>query len=276
MMRSLRLTGCMLALTVSSPTITLAAGYHFILPTVSAEPGAKVRFTIRGDHEQPAQGFSLAASYPAQSLTIERIHIEDTILEALNEQAGVDYFETKLQPGAFGVGVLVDSEPPFDGTLIPAIGQPLDFLHVEFAVAANAAGDLTVQLDNGLFDPPIENLYSINNQGVDVNELSQGVIHLPGGGGGGGSFLRGDFNMDAALDISDPIGILAFAFFGGSSPECVVAGDANDDETIDISDPIFILAYLFAHGPPPPPPFGERGSVDPTPGDLGCGHPSDF
>jgi len=38
----------------------------------------------------------VAASYPAQSLTIERIHIEDTILEALNEQAGVDYFETKL------------------------------------------------------------------------------------------------------------------------------------------------------------------------------------
>lgn len=253
----------------------LAAGYRFLLPTIHSSPGASVRFTIQGDHEQAAQGFTLAARYPSADITIERIHIESTILEALNGQDGVDFFEKKVSPadGAFTVGVLVDSKPPFDGTLIPALGMPLDFIHLELKISASARGDLKIRLENGLLDPPIDNLYSIDDRAVYVTELTEGVIRLPGGAGQGGAFLRGDFNMDASLDISDPIGILTYTFFGSAPPHCLVSGDANDDETIDVSDPIYLLSYLFTHGPPPPPPMSSGGGLDPTPGQLGCDHP---
>lgn len=255
-----------------APTSASADGYRFLLPTVNARAGESVRFTIEGDHEQAAQGFSLAARYPSNDLTITRIHITDTILEAINGQEGVDYFETEISPalGAFTVGVLVDSKPPFDGTLIPAIGRPLAFLHLELQVSASASGDLKIKLEDGLMDPPIDNLYSVDNRAVYVTELTEGTVRLGGGQGAGGGFLRGDFNMDTSLDISDPIGILGYMFFGGASPKCVLAGDANDDETVDVSDSIYLLSYLFAQGPAPPPPSEATGGIDPTPGELPC------
>ena len=257
-----------------STTSAFAAGYRFVLPTLNAAPGANVRFTIQGDHEQSAQGFTIAARYPAADITIDRMHIEDTILEALNGQEGVDFFERKIVPGEgiFTIGVLVDSKPPFDGTLIPAIGRPLDFIHLELRISETAKGDLKIRLQNGLLHPPIDNLYSVDNKAVYVTELTEGTIRVVREGEAAG-FIRGDYNMDSAIDISDPIGILGFTFFGSSHARCMVAADANDDESVDISDPIYLLTYLFAHGPPPPPPSSPRGGLDPTPGELGCDSP---
>jgi hypothetical protein len=257
---------------LSAPVLP-AAGYRFIIPPVDADPGDAVRITIQGEHDASAQGFSIAARYPAADLTIERMHLEDTILEAIR----IDFFEEKVVPGEgfFVVGVLVDSQAPFEGNLIPSIGQPLDFVHLEARVAANASGDLKIQLEDGLGDPPIENLYSVNNQAVPVTELTEGVVRVSGSGGGAGGFLRGDFNMDESLDISDPIKILEYAFTGTVSPPCLVAGDANDDDTVDVADPIYLLAFLFQHGRSPPPPSDASGK-DPTPGRLGCSQHEDF
>jgi len=268
-----RIVSLMAFLSVFPLSGLAAAGYRFLLPTFDAKPGDSVRFTIRGDHEQSAQGFSIAARYPAKDVTINRVHIEDTILEALNGNEGVDYFEEEISPAdnAFTIGCLVDSKPPFDGTLIPSIGQPLDFVHLEVTIAQGATGDLKFRLENGLMEPPIENLYSVDNQAVYVTELTEGAIRV-GGGQGGGGFVRGDFNMDSSIDISDPIGILGYMFFGGVSPKCMVAGDANDDETVDVSDAIFLLSYLFSDGPRPAPPSEGSGGLDPTPGALVCEH----
>lgn len=247
-----------------------AEGYRFIFPTVEAMAGERVRLTIQGEHEQSAQGFSIAARYPAGDVTIERIHIDDTILEAIH----MDYLETKISPesGAFVIGALVDSHPPFDGTLIPNIGRPLAFVHLELKISESARGAVKIRLENGILQPPVDNVYAIDNQAVHVTELTEGTILLPGDEGGGASFLRGDFNMDSQLDISDPIGILSHTFYGGPTPPCLVAADANDDERVDISDPIFLLAHLFTQGRPPPPPARFQGP-DPTPGELGCGLP---
>lgn len=268
---TLRIASLVSLLCVVSSSAVEGAGYRFLLPTLNAKPGTNVRFTIQGDHEQAAQGFSMAARFPADHLTLTRVHVEDTILEALNGNEGVDYFEHEISPAdnAFTIGCLVDSKPPFDGTLIPAIGQPLPFVHLEIEIAANATGDLKIRLENGLMQPPIDNLFSVDNQAIYVTELTEGVLRV-GGGQGAGGFLRGDFNMDAAIDISDPIGVLGYMFFGGRAPSCMVAGDANDDETVDVSDAIFLLSYLFAHGPQPPPPSDGSGGFDPTPGTLAC------
>jgi hypothetical protein len=77
-----------------------------------------------------------------------------------------------------------------------------------------------------------------------------------------GAGRAGNFNGDGALNISDPIGLLAHLFGGGAkAPPCEPEGldgegnrallDVNGDEAVDISDAVFLLGYLFAGGPPP-------------------------
>ncbi len=84
------------------------------------------------------------------------------------------------------------------------------------------------------------------------------------------NFRRGDSNVDADFDISDPIFTLSFLFVAGSAaPECRDAADSNDDGELDISDPIHSLSYLFASGGAPPAPFQVCGT-DPTADELEC------
>jgi hypothetical protein len=207
-----------------------ADGYRFVIPTIEARPCDDVRLTVQGDHEKSAQGFSLAARYPSDQLEIHRIHMDGTILEAIH----VDYFETIVSPedGILVVGVLVDSQPPFDGVLIPSIGEPLDLLYIEATVLETAKEDLKIRLEDGLSTPPVNNLYSIDNQSVRVTELGEGVIRLFSSGP---AFVRGDFNMDRRRDISDAMAILIHTFRGRGSVRCLAAGDVNDDEAVDIS-----------------------------------------
>ena len=42
-------------------------------------------------------------------------------------------------------------------------------------------------------------------------------------------FRRGNINDDAAVDISDPIVLLAYLFNGGEEPGCMDSADTNDD-----------------------------------------------
>jgi hypothetical protein len=60
-----------------------------------------------------------------------------------------------------------------------------------------------------------------------------------------GFFLKGDANLDDALDISDPMAILSSLFLGGSELPCPDVADTNDDGRIDLSDSVAILSYLF-------------------------------
>jgi len=242
------------------------AVYRFIIPTVEATAGQDIRVTIQGEHTESAQGFSMAFRYPSGDLTIREVHYKDTILEAIK----IDYFEPLISPqnGTFVLGVLVDSVPPFTGELIPSIGMPLDFVHLEVTVSSNAKSDLHIRFEDGLSVPPVNNIYAVNNQPVRVTELGDGVINVAGDGRDA-RFLRGDANMDVQIDVSDPIQILASLFLGESGMNCAAAADANDDDLVDVSDPIFLLEYLFSGGRPPPPPELEPGP-DPTPGSLGC------
>lgn len=77
--------------------------------------------------------------------------------------------------------------------------------------------------------------------------------------GGYSDFVRGDFNRDAKVDMSDMVGGLVYLFQGGPAPTCPDAADINDDSKIDISDMIFGLNYLFTGGAAIPAPLGEPG-----------------
>jgi hypothetical protein len=82
-------------------------------------------------------------------------------------------------------------------------------------------------------------------------------------------FIRGDWNQDGSLDISDAVATLLYLFRDGALTACIAAGDSNDDHSLDISDPVYDLLYLYGSGSPPPAPF-PLCSLDPSSGTLSC------
>ena len=84
-------------------------------------------------------------------------------------------------------------------------------------------------------------------------------------------FIRGDFDRNTEVDLSDGIGLVTYLFRDGSPPVCLDAADCNDDGNLDLNDVLYLLFALFdASSQPPPPPFPEPGN-DPTFRDnLGC------
>jgi hypothetical protein len=247
-------------------------GYHFILPTVLGTPGAPVSMEIQGLHEEGVQGFQLAVRYPSDQLTIDRIHGEETILDAIQ----TDFVDVTIdaEGGFFTVGVLVDTEPPFEGQVIPNIGRPLTLLHLEGRVSEDAEEDLTLRLENGLSNPPLSNILVVDNQSIPVDEMAEGIIDLPDPPPFP-AFVRGDANSDGSLDISDAMHILDYRFLGGRRPACMNAADANDDEDVSMADAVFILGYLFQGAAAPSAPMPAAG-VDPTPGELDCERPLEW
>ena len=83
------------------------------------------------------------------------------------------------------------------------------------------------------------------------------------------SFVRGDANVDASVDLSDGVLILQYLFQGGRQLDCLDSGDADDSGNLDLSDAVYDFNYLFLGGRPPPAPFADCGE-DPTADGLGC------
>jgi hypothetical protein len=91
---------------------------------------------------------------------------------------------------------------------------------------------------------------------------------------GAGTFIRGNCNGDAMMDISDAIFLLTYSFLGGvEKPDCLAACDANGDGQAvgSTTDPIYILYNLFLGGPRPLDPFPGCGpGLLETDYTLGC------
>ncbi len=89
-------------------------------------------------------------------------------------------------------------------------------------------------------------------------------------------FIRGDANLDLALNVADAVTILDYLFNSGTDYNCLDAFDTNDDGGNNIADAIWLLDYLFNGGMEPPPPgcnaqgVCEPGLVDPTLDGLFC------
>ena len=73
-------------------------------------------------------------------------------------------------------------------------------------------------------------------------------------------FIRGDFDTDGALSITDSIALLNFLFLGTPASSCSQVGDANRDGNIDITDGISLLGFLFLGQQSPPAPFPDCGT----------------
>lgn len=86
------------------------------------------------------------------------------------------------------------------------------------------------------------------------NILYQG---LWSGSSQGAPWTCGDATSDGAVDVSDAVYVINFAFGGGPEPVPLESGDANCDSSVDISDAVFIITYAFGGGNPPCDPDGD-------------------
>ena len=86
------------------------------------------------------------------------------------------------------------------------------------------------------------------------------------------NFIRGDVNIDLAIDIADPIQLLAHLFFGDPC-SCIAAVDSNHDNQVNIADPVHLLGYLFSATAAPEAPFPDCGDAQDSYQCLGSGCP---
>src|SRR5690606_20481805 len=77
------------------------------------------------------------------------------------------------------------------------------------------------------------------------------------------TFVRGEVNGDANIDLSDGVAILGYLFLGTAGPTCLDAADVDDSGQVNLADPVALLNHLFQGTSAPPPPYPEPG-VDPT------------
>jgi hypothetical protein len=89
-------------------------------------------------------------------------------------------------------------------------------------------------------------------------------------------FHRGDPDETGTVGLGDAVAILDHLFSGTAEIRCLESADANNSGNVDVSDPIFLLHYLFFGGeaPPAPGPPGLPCGPEPSPRDvlvgLGC------
>jgi len=72
-------------------------------------------------------------------------------------------------------------------------------------------------------------------------------------------FVRGNANLDQAVDIADPIYTLRYLFISGQAPSCLDHADANDDGNVNIADPTTTLSTLYLGQNSIQPPYPEAG-----------------
>lgn len=72
-------------------------------------------------------------------------------------------------------------------------------------------------------------------------------------------YLRGDYNGDSRLTITDAVCILRFVFGVGPTPFCQSAADSDGDDRVSIEDAVALLRYLFLSGPMPQRPYPDYG-----------------
>jgi hypothetical protein len=89
---------------------------------------------------------------------------------------------------------------------------------------------------------------------------------------GATDFIRGDFNSDGKVTISDAYLITGFLFIGMTPSDCVLTGDVDDNGHLNLTDAVSLLYYLVENRSAPPAPFSSPGP-DPTSNNdsvLGC------
>jgi hypothetical protein len=226
------------------------------------------------------QGLTMALAYDCRLTCIEesfRIP-EDSVAHAI----GVEFvtFDCDSDPNdgdgcQLVLGILVDTEPPFDGRTLPPTEVPLKLACVDMLIPGESECDdcLPVTFENkidGSGNVPVSNLVAADDYSYwaithnCVVCTAAEPIH----------FIRGDCNFDGELDVSDAAMIISTLFGEGTwkpLPRCLDACDTNDDGRLDLADAHSVLIYVFTLRKwLPPDPGPTEPGPDPTDDKLGC------
>jgi len=264
-------------------TITIQA--QPLIPTIAAIPAAAelradkaatvdARVEIGLTPESKAievQGWSYGLAHENAKLTLVDAQPSATVA-GLNGGAGPDFYSINKTPaGGAGVtvGAVVGMAPPFN-VIALAGGQSVHTETMTYRSAVElleAGGDGPVDtklaiVSEVLGDPPVAAVISVEEEGIEFAQKTDGTIRLTPVPAGGvlRKFRRGDANNDGIVNIADGVWILSYAFRGGRVPPCKDAADANDDGAIDQSDAILVIYYQLLDGPAPKAPFPNCGT----------------
>jgi hypothetical protein len=132
-----------------------------------------------------------------------------------------------------------------------------DLIVVDAANAVHRLLNLTV---------PVEELDCDRSGRLDSCEIAGGTLADEDGDGRPDDcatrsvpYVRADVNVDAQVDIADPVSLLSFLFLDGAPLACRASADTDGGGTLDLTDAIRILEYLFLGGRPPVGPFPACG-----------------
>lgn len=91
-----------------------------------------------------------------------------------------------------------------------------------------------IDLDSTMYDPPIAPsvLYRFS---VSPSE----------------SYVCGDANADALVNVGDAVFMINFIFKNGATPVPYEAGDVNCDDSPNVGDAVYLINYIFKGGPIP-------------------------
>lgn len=254
------LCAVLLLLLVVAP---LAAGdlYEFSISDEVGFAGKSATVTVSLDSESGDDifGYSVAVCHDSELLSLDKDGFaKGTAVEELSFlfHAALIVLDDDDRAIGFTVAVVLSI-----GTVLEPAAD-LELLLVTYDVSPEAAvGEVALVEFCELGEGPVVS--------TDVLEENCKFIICPDVGRVDGSievvatpeatFLRGDCNDSAGVDLADGVFTLSYLFADGTPPPCETACDADDDAQLDVGDAIFLFRYLFLEGLVLAPPFPECG-----------------
>lgn len=160
-----------------------------------------------------------------------------------------------LAPGSITGGEVMTQSPEFVWTLSTDI-DPLDQVSYSLYVAIDSNFSF-VEITPGLSDTSFVLDYSLDWDldywwKVKTEDLHGGltwssqVFTFSTQ-----SWVCGDADGNAIVNISDAVYLITYIFGGGPPPDPMAAGDADMNGIVNISDAVYLITYIFGGGPAP-------------------------
>ena len=201
------------------------------LVSTAAVAGGTVEVPILFDNALELAGYYLAVAHePAELTAIEVLSGQITI------ELDPGFLVVMLYPDGFTLGVVYMTPWVY----LP-IGEDWEVHRIVYQVDSETPlGPSPVTYSDDIGNPPLTVSMAIWLTGANLfPTLVDGTVEVVDG------MLRGDTNLDGAIDLADPIFLAMWLFVQGDAVPCVDAADGNDDGSVDVGDVVTILAYLF-------------------------------
>ena len=224
-----------------SPVITITGG--------TLLPGETLVSSVILDHDLDANGWALSICHDPAVLAVQFFGLGTEAL-SVNGGSPPDFVGTESTDEGWALQVVISN---FGAAVLPPGSHELAVAHYT-SVAPGVSNLCPCTLS--VPAPPATVIVYSGASLVPAAVCEDVIVPV------GPYFVRGDANVDGAVDLGDAVEILNTLFGGGGLAPCLEAADVNADALVDIADPIALLAYLFSGGIAPSAPFPECGADD--------------